>query len=119
MTSFLLSPGSMEYSGLNTYIECVVTMAHFFKRDVSSFHIPIPERVNLGWYETRAPFYLELYKLINLVVTTVFDILPQVVLHAARRCPPEEVLVDVDAHHFIGCQEAVGDALFQAVGVNR
>jgi len=53
-----------------------------------------------------------------LVEGAVFDLLPEVVPHARRRCPAVDVFVDIDTDHFIRGKEAVLDALLQTVGVN-
>ena len=54
-----------------------------------------------------------------LVVFALLDLLTQVIVHARRWRPALDVLVDVDAHHLVGREKAVFDALLEAVGVNR
>ncbi|MNQ58901.1 hypothetical protein D3C85_731200 [compost metagenome] len=53
------------------------------------------------------------------VVDAVFDQLAILVEHALGRSPALQVFVEVDAHHFVGGEKAVFDALLQGVAVNR
>ena len=52
------------------------------------------------------------------VVDAVFDHVAELVGHALRGPPAKRVFVQVHTHHFVGRQEAVFNALLQAVGVN-
>ena len=56
---------------------------------------------------------------ILLVVDAVFDQLTVLVGLPLAWAPALQVAIQVDAHDFVGCQEAVFDALLQGVGVNR
>src|SRR5690606_34721319 len=52
-------------------------------------------------------------------VDAVLDQVAELVAHALVRAPAEGVAVQVHAHHLVGCQVAVLDALPEAVGVER
>ena len=79
-----------------------------------------PEKLrDLGRHEFGALFEDEVLVEVAEVVFAVFDELP-VPVHLTELGPPtEDVPVEADANHLVGCEEAIGDALAQRVGVNR
>jgi hypothetical protein len=56
---------------------------------------------------------------ILLIVGAVLDLSAKIVFHTGRGRSAVEVLVHIDAHHFIRRQETVSNPLFQAVGIHR
>ena len=56
---------------------------------------------------------------IFLIVCAAFNCLPQIIGHAGWRLPAVYVFVNINAEHLIGSKKAIGDSLFEALGVNR
>ena len=61
----------------------------------------------------------QLFVKILLVVDTVFDFIAVFVEHAFFRTPAGQVLIQIDANHFVGRQKSVVDPLAQGIGVDR
>ncbi len=68
---------------------------------------------NFACDQLRAFFQHQRAIEIALVVDAVFDLVAVFVEHALVRTPAGQVFVEIDAHHLVGCEETIVDALTQ------